>query len=304
MSKMFAESFSKNLKSLERPFSKKDLNIISKYQHKNQNYKHLLQMHITDQCNIPLHVNCREFCYQHSNINTNFMIFSAFQAILKNYTPWQIALGGGEPTLHPQFLDFLKYAKQQDFLKYVNYTTNAVQIPDNFEEVIQYADGISISIDSLRYPRLFTHGIPEWMKPQLVQYQDSPLPLALNFVVSQDNLKDLRFLADFTLENKFSGVYLLTLKSIQHDKIFFPNRTAFLTEFSNFYDQMREYNLLVATDCCFGNYLNLTLDCGANQRFCDIHLSGMVSGCSFKRILGDNECPLIAHVHKLQESSV
>ncbi|QEE15191.1 radical SAM protein [Promethearchaeum syntrophicum] len=298
---MAVESFGRNRKSLVRPFSKDDLEIIAKYQQKNKDYKHLLQVHITDYCNIPNHAKCREFCYQHSNVNQNFMTFSTFQTVLKKYTPWQIALGGGEPTTHPQFLDFLKYAKQQKYLKYANYTTNAVQIPENFPEVIQYADGVSISLDSLRYPHLFTHGVPDWIQPQLSIYQSSPLPLALNFVISRQNLKDLQYLADFALENHFSGVYLLSFKTMSPEDLFFKERSKFLAEFSNFCDKLNEYNIILATDCCFGNYLHFKTDCGANQRFCDIHLSGKVSGCSFKRILGKNECPLIKYIQDLQE---
>ncbi len=57
----------------------------------------------------------------------------------------------GEPTLHPKFLEFIKYAKEEKNIKEISMTTNgALLTNDLIEKMIPYLDWITISIDGLK----------------------------------------------------------------------------------------------------------------------------------------------------------
>jgi MoaA/NifB/PqqE/SkfB family radical SAM enzyme len=97
----------------------------------------LVDMKITDYCPY----NC-EFCYQNSSVRGIHApyerIVSYIDALGKNgMQTLEIAIGGGEPTLHPDFLKLLKYIREQGIVP--NFTTRNKKIlsDNNFIEVIK-----------------------------------------------------------------------------------------------------------------------------------------------------------------------
>lgn len=62
-----------------------------------------------------------------------------------NDRPFQIAIGGaGEPTLHPDFISFIKKVKQLDIVP--NYTTNGMHLNDSILEATEmYCGGVALS---------------------------------------------------------------------------------------------------------------------------------------------------------------
>ena len=80
----------------------------------------LLDVSITNYCE-------REclFCYRHSNRQEGNMSLTDFQNIIEQSESigvLQIALGGGNPNQHPQFIDFLKLVRTHNIIP--SYTTN------------------------------------------------------------------------------------------------------------------------------------------------------------------------------------
>lgn len=54
------------------------------------------------------------------------------------------SLTGGEPTLHPQFIELCKYIKQKKS-KHISLTTNGSRTLEYFKELFQYIDNITVS---------------------------------------------------------------------------------------------------------------------------------------------------------------
>jgi len=93
-------------------------------------YPEFYDVKITSKCN-----SLCPHCYQDSapdkdnfpNLVDNFV--SYFSRMEENQKPYQIAIGGGEPTLHPDFLELLTTSKLVlDIVP--NYTTNGMFIDD------------------------------------------------------------------------------------------------------------------------------------------------------------------------------
>lgn len=81
----------------------------------------LLDISITNWCD----KGC-SFCYKNSNINGKHMNYEDFEEILrqaKEAGVFQIALGGGNPNQHPNFIEFLKLSKEKYGI-IPSYTTN------------------------------------------------------------------------------------------------------------------------------------------------------------------------------------
>ncbi len=80
----------------------------------------LLDISITDYCER----EC-DFCYRNANIEGCFMELSLFEDIIRQAESagiQQIALGGGNPNQHPEFISFLKIAREHHII--ASYTTN------------------------------------------------------------------------------------------------------------------------------------------------------------------------------------
>jgi len=262
----------------------------------NPNFMYLLQMHINYECNIIHQAKCREYCYQAKN-QLQRMTFPTFKKIIDKYTPRQIALGGGEPTIHHEFLTLIRYAKEEAKVpvKHVNYTTNGVMLPKNFEEVQKLVSGISISLDSLRYPDLFTNGIPPVIKKNLEIYQKSPIQVIVNFVINEKNLHELDKLIPFLKENGLQRVYILSYKEVDY---FFPfSRHEFKQVFSNLLINAIDNNILIALDCCLATFESRKNHCGAGKRFLAINSDGTSDPCSFASLIG-NTCPFLENLEK------
>jgi len=269
---------------------------IQELKRSNPNFIYLCQMHINYECNIIPQAKCLEYCYQARNKFPK-MTFSTFKNIIDKYTPRQIALGGGEPTIHPEFLKFVRYAKEEAKIpvKHVNYTTNGVMLPNNFKEVQRLVSGISISLDTLRYPDLFTKGIPPIIKKNLEFYQKSPIQVIVNFVINEKNLHELNKLIPFLKENSLQRVYILSYKEVDY---FFPfSRHEFKQEFSNLLIDAIDNNILIALDCCLATFESGNNHCGAGKRFIAFNSDGTSDPCSFASLIG-KECPFLENLEK------
>lgn len=68
-----------------------------------------------------------------------------FGSLDKNQKPFQVAIGGGgEPTLHPDFIEALKALKDIDIVP--NYTTNGMHLTDEIIDATKkYCGGVAVS---------------------------------------------------------------------------------------------------------------------------------------------------------------
>jgi organic radical activating enzyme len=104
-----------------------------------------MDISITHKCT----ANCT-YCYQRSTENGEHSkdpidrLSTYFSGIPKNELPFQIAYGGGEPTLHPEFIDILRWTAEQGIVP--NYTTNGMHLTKEILEATEkYAGGAAVT---------------------------------------------------------------------------------------------------------------------------------------------------------------
>jgi len=69
-----------------------------------------------------------DFCYKASNMAGNTMSVEDYRKVMESLPlTWQVALGGGEPTMHPDFVEILKITREE-YDKVPNYTTNGTHL--------------------------------------------------------------------------------------------------------------------------------------------------------------------------------
>lgn len=143
----------------------------------------LIDIKITDYCSS----NC-SFCYQGSSRNGEHASLKNIQTLAKYFGTWdtvtEYAIGGGEPTEHPEFAKILRtLAAGGNLVCFTTKTTSWMQDKDVVDAVNRCAAGVAYSLDSrnvlqklFRYIRdhskhcedvsMYIHIIPEIMKPE------------------------------------------------------------------------------------------------------------------------------------------
>jgi len=111
-------------------------------------YPEFYDIKLTNKCN----GKC-SFCYQDSTKNSKDYeaiktLNKFFGSMSKNEKPFQIAYGGGEPTLHYQFHEVMKLTRKHDISP--NYTTNGMFIDTkDFSNILnttkKYCEGVAVS---------------------------------------------------------------------------------------------------------------------------------------------------------------
>lgn len=109
------------------------------------NYPEFYDVSITNKCN----GKC-SYCYQNSipsGIHYADIINKAktfFGSMNENEKPFQIAIGGGEPTLHPDFCEFIKTISELNIV--TNYTTNGSNLTEEILAITkECCGGVAIS---------------------------------------------------------------------------------------------------------------------------------------------------------------
>ncbi len=150
-------------------------------------YPEFYDIKLTSKCN----GKC-DFCYMDSKENDNHYsdvikkISNYFGTMTPNQRPFQVAIGGGEPTMHPNFIEVLQAFKHLGIEP--NYTTNGMFVnPDS--EYISEAE--RIIIENTRY---LCGGVAISCHPHLVKYWSNAASLfyssgvKLNFhIIISDN---------------------------------------------------------------------------------------------------------------------
>lgn len=100
--------------------------------------------------------NSCEYCYRKSNPSGKTISVGDYRYLLGQLTSkqygsvFQVALGGGEPLLHPNLIEILKITRE-DFDIIPNYTTNGLFFnEDTIQATRDYCGAIAVSFDSYR----------------------------------------------------------------------------------------------------------------------------------------------------------
>ena len=105
----------------------------------------LVDIKITDYCSF----GCT-FCYQGSTLKGKHASLASYKKLIDKLAELQVfevAIGGGEPTEHPDFLEMLQYAAEKKVVP--NFTTRSTSWK-HFKDIKDIVGGIGVSCDSLR----------------------------------------------------------------------------------------------------------------------------------------------------------
>ena len=108
-------------------------------------YPELVDLKITNYC-----VFGCEFCYQSSTREGSHAPFSKLKKyinVLSDLKVFEIAIGGGEPTMHPEFPEILEYIRKKGIIaNFTTYSAKWLKNPEILEAVVKYASGIGVSV--------------------------------------------------------------------------------------------------------------------------------------------------------------
>lgn len=163
-------------------------------------YPEFYDVKITDYCK----GNC-PYCYMNSTSNDahheNIVdkINNYFGKMDENQRPFQVAIGGGEPTAHPDFIKSLEAFHQLGIQP--NYTTNGMWIRND--------NSIKIIVNTLRY----CGGVAVSCHPHLIKYWQSA---ALHYYIHDIKLNFHIIISDKESIDYFKNIYNRWEKNVDY----------------------------------------------------------------------------------------
>jgi len=147
--------------------------------------------------------NC-SYCYQNSGeedegYNNSFeKIKSIFIKMTENEKPYQIAIGGGNPNQHKDFIEIIKWLDENNICP--NYTTNGIGLTEEILEASEkYCGGVAITC----HPHLESI----W-KDAIEKFKDKKIILNLHLVISDKESIDY-FIDTYKKYNKVVSYFVL-----------------------------------------------------------------------------------------------
>ena len=121
-----------------------------------------------------------EFCYKESTMTGKTMSVEDYRKVLESLPlTWQLALGGGEPTMHPDFVEILKITREE-YDKIPNYTTNGTHLTAKIVAATKaYCGAVAVS---------FSDKDDVWIKAAKT-FIDSGVKTNIHFVVSEETVQ-------------------------------------------------------------------------------------------------------------------
>lgn len=109
----------------------------------------LVDLKITDYCPF----NC-SFCYMGSTVKGKHADINHLYDViyyLSQTGVFEIAIGGGEPTMHPHFTNIIKYIAQRQIVpNFTSFSTHWMQNKSLFIDINTYCKAVAFSIQSIR----------------------------------------------------------------------------------------------------------------------------------------------------------
>lgn len=178
----------------------------------------LADINITSRCNL----NCPH-CYINSSRTGTDMTMPDFRLALKQCKEagiFQIALGGGEPTLHPDFTKILKETRRAGIVP--NITSNGYRLKwQTVLALARYAGAVALSIEGTGDFFETRRGFPfqEFIK-SIKKLKHADIKLVFQITLSEKNLDEIPPLITFLKQFKPYGILFLAYKPEGRGKTF------------------------------------------------------------------------------------
>lgn len=234
----------------------------------------VVSVHFTNDCNF----NC-SFCYREKGRELmDRELFLGLPRFLKDVTD-QVALGGGEPTLHPELVEqFAKECKDYDLI--CNATTNGFLLKDWSDEKLgDFCENLtmaSVSLDNEKYRNWNRGG--EYL--DVCKRVKKHALVGSNLLVDEDLFENqyLIKLVDRLFERGLDRVFSLYPKNTPGPDILSKSYyyLYLTTKYSNFYIDDLTYKILNEN-----KYSDWSNPCHYGKDIVSIDEKGQVSGCSF-----------------------
>lgn len=150
------------------------------------------------------------FCYKDSRVNNEFLSLADYCTVLdamchpRHGNVFQIALGGGEPLEHPDFLRIIDETCKRGIVP--NFTTNGIYLTQSIcQKLINKVGAVALSISSIK----------ELDKVKVAMLANAGIKTNIHYVLSNESIEEAskilkgHFNADFSLVN---AIVFLTYK--------------------------------------------------------------------------------------------
>lgn len=204
----------------------------------------LVDIKITDFCPYAC-----TFCYQDSTVQGQHADMANIDFIveqLKNNKVLEVALGGGETTLHPQFVEILKKFKENSIIP--NFTTKNLNLfrQESAAEILNHCGAIAFSVSSVVEMEKVKLAYLDFERKQEIEVNrysylenntDKPWVSKINFqiVMGTMDLKEFKSMLEFA-SNFGERVTLLGYKDVGRGPDFTPY------DYSNYLSIVQKYN--------------------------------------------------------------
>ena len=195
----------------------------------------------------------------------------------KELKVFQVALGGGNPNQHPDFVDFLKIAKENNIIP--SYTTNGDGMTSEILDATKvYCGALAVS----------------WYEPYnnaialIEECYNRDIKVNIHFVLDADNISKARDFLNLEIIDKVNAIIFLNYKPVGQEKRSVLKSTKELLTF--LYDAISFSRCKIGFDSCMISHLtmikhSLVLEsvdyCEAARYSAFISEQGIVYPCSF-----------------------
>jgi len=248
----------------------------------------LLDIMITENCNR----SCA-YCYQSAGNSSNHMSLVLYENILQQVQPTvaQIALGGGETTMHPDFIEVLRMTRE-DYGIVPNYTTNGDWLYDS-----DLSESSKIAKATQKYcgaVAVSAHGERSQWESKAVMLANYGIKTNIHFILGEDTIDEATDILNIGLNSKINAIVFLLYKPVgrassegvlkSKDKI------------ERFFKAMENSEMKLGFDACSAPMIAsmteinmMSMDYCEGSRFSGyIHWNGEVKACSFDKAKGVN----------------
>lgn len=241
-----------------------------------------VHIEITTRCN----VGCPQ-CYCSSTLNGKDMEIDLYKIIIDEIKEIQvpcILITGGEPLIHPQLFEMIKYATEKNISVIIS--TSGVNIDDEICKKL-LTSNISEVCVSLNGSNEYIHSLSRGSYSSTVNaiklLSKNKINFRINWVARKDNYMDFHNLIDLCVKNEVENITILSNKK-KNGKLYSQLNDNEIILLSHMIEKEKN-RIKISIDPCFKelNKMNkshsLFYNCSAGITFIDILVNGEMTPC-------------------------